>query len=500
MRRVPVLLVTALMLVAAMPSVASAHRSVRESDSRTTLFCDFITNEQGTINVVAEISETYGSHASLTYWELPAVPDEAPPTWYSAEGQASLSTDGTLLSATVDLYEFVEEPMPEEPATAAVAPPDPGESVGQAVVSATLVPVGDPEPYRHESTDTNMRYRVEGLVQHHTVEGQATLPGDISFDLSTCEAMSDTYTFFGTNPDAFVGRSEGAWVGCSWQTDAYAIGLGAYREGTWAGADVFISDVSGEYYGATGEAAMSAGELFAEVDIVSAGEPDLPGIGEPVGHAVVRATLDSTGDRQRFSQRYGFEKYRSVVEQLTASGTLELTWPGGDLTLALDAASCSGEEYRFSQQSPTPNGTPTVKAVANDLPENARPIAVGESDRIRDTAGTSPEPEAPCTVIDPEFGEPIEVPVTNTAWWTLEGTGGEVTVDTAGSAFDTVVGVYLTDADGLAQVACVDDIFEPAEQPSLQARVTFATEPGVSYLIQVGGYGFSTGRLELSVR
>jgi hypothetical protein len=118
---------------------------------------------------------------------------------------------------------------------------------------------------------------------------------------------------------------------------------------------------------------------------------------------------------------------------------------------------------------------------------------VGDAATIRNTAGTSPEPEASCTVLDPEFNEPVELPIGFTAWWTLTA-DGEVTVDTAGSDFDTVLGIYVADEAGMTQVACVDD----AE--SLQGAVTFVADAGTTYLIQAGGYGYQTGQLELAVR
>jgi hypothetical protein len=95
-----------------------------------------------------------------------------------------------------------------------------------------------------------------------------------------------------------------------------------------------------------------------------------------------------------------------------------------------------------------------------------------------------------------------------TLWYTVTGTGGDVRIDTAGSNFDTAVAVYVDDAGGLSEIACNDD--EPAFEPvrTLQGVVTFPTEAGVTYYVQVGGFDFSFedpasspeyGRLRLSV-
>lgn len=506
MRRILVIMAAAALLVAGLPSVASAHRSMRESDTRTSLFCDLIANDQGTISLYAEISQQYGSYASLVYWEPPALPDEAPPTWYSWEGQVSLSEDGLQLSALLDMYEYVEEPMPEEPIAEAVPPPDPELFVGQAEVSATLTPVGDPQPYSYESSGTNVRYRVEGVVQEYSVAGTAALPGELSLDLGTCMAARESYSFFGTNPDAFVGKSEGGFLGCSWEDESYTVILSGYRDGEWAAADLYVSDLTGEYYGFS-DAVMNESLFSAEFQLFAPEtEPEgvhaeaVPLPDEPVGWALAQATLAPTADRYRFKESFGSEKYRAWISPLTVDGSLQIEWPGGELDLAMDDASCYAEQYRSMQISASPNGTPNVKPVPNDLPENAEPISVGATDMVRNTAGTSPDPEASCTFFDPELGEPIEVFIGHTAWWTLEGTAADVTVDTAGSSFDTVLGIYVLTEEGFAQVACVDDVFTDPDQGTAQAWVTFAADAGVTYYIQAGGYGYSTGRLELAVR
>jgi hypothetical protein len=507
MRRVLVVLAAAALLVA-LPSVASAHPSVRESDSHLFVMCDPVQTDDGTMAFYAAVSNQYGSDAGLAFWQGSAVPEMDFPTWSSFQSTVQLSSDDMHLTATLDLYEFVPEPEVEGFVAAALPPPDPDLFVGQATVELALSPAGDPQPYASQSSGTNTRYRVEGVVQEYSASGAASLPGDLAFDLESCTASRDTYTFFGTNPDAFVGRFEGAFVSCHWEGDGYSIGLSAYREAEWASADMFITDLEGDYFGMADVISMTDASLFAELSVYASAEPGeeeavayaVGPVGEVVGSATVSASLEPTGDRQRSAQTFGWEKFRSQVEALTVSGEMTVAWPGGEVTLVMDAESCGGETYTAWQQSATPNGKPRAKPVANDLPENALAIAPGESDSLRDTSGTSPDPEAPCTMIDPELGEPVELPFGHTAWWSVVGTGGEVTVDTAGSSFDTVLAVYAADGDGgLTQLGCVDDVFD-GEVGSLQASITFETDAGATYLVQAGGYGGSTGRLELAVR
>jgi hypothetical protein len=68
-----------------------------------------------------------------------------------------------------------------------------------------------------------------------------------------------------------------------------------------------------------------------------------------------------------------------------------------------------------------------------------------------------------------------------------------VTIDTAGSDFDTALAVYADEGGELVQVACVDDV------ETLQAVVTVDTVAGVTYYIQAGGFADSFGTLVLSL-
>ena len=65
------------------------------------------------------------------------------------------------------------------------------------------------------------------------------------------------------------------------------------------------------------------------------------------------------------------------------------------------------------------------------------------------TKGASPDFEAPyeCLTFE-EDGEIFEIPVGHTVWYRVVGTGGTITVDTAGSDFDTVIAVYTADGAG----------------------------------------------------
>jgi hypothetical protein len=213
-----------------------------------------------------------------------------------------------------------------------------------------------------------------------------------------------------------------------------------------------------------------------------------------VGSADASAELTAGG---RFSDLYreGVTKVRVSGQNLLVGGTLSIETPAGSQILVMDDQSCVSQavDYQFITTNPT---TGRGLIPANDAPEAAVELGAGDSVRVR-TAGASEWPEASCIVDEFGYGE-VEIPLGRTVWYAVAGTGGDVTVDTAGSDFDTVLGVYTSDGTGFAQVACVDDVYGD-ETFSLQASVTFATEAGVTYFVQAGGYAAASGTLRLTV-
>lgn len=135
-------------------------------------------------------------------------------------------------------------------------------------------------------------------------------------------------------------------------------------------------------------------------------------------------------------------------------------------------------------QGPKTSGPPP----SNDVPEDARPLQIGEQ-AAQQTKAATVEPEVACSLIleEEEFEEIFELPIGNTVWYTVEGTGGPMTVSTAGSHFDTILGVYTSNGEEFEQVDCVDNVF--VRGFNLQAEVTFDSEPEETYFIQAGGFG-----------
>ena len=98
------------------------------------------------------------------------------------------------------------------------------------------------------------------------------------------------------------------------------------------------------------------------------------------------------------------------------------------------------------------------------------------------------------------------MPVANTVWYKFTGTGHPVTIDTAGSDFDTVLATYTAGPGGTftpVPKGCGDDVPTPPVGRSLQAAVTIPTVAGTTYYVQIGGFpdsAFPFGNLRVSIR
>jgi hypothetical protein len=467
MRRVLAILGGVAIAMAALTGNALAARAVRFSDTQTVVFCENLTSDAGTVFAVAGAGVEQGPFGDLAFWAAPTTPEFNPPTWISES--AAVIVDGLSVSAAYALVEF--DPSVEPPF---------GAPVGQASLEATLTPVGEPTPYGFEDRQGNRQFRIEGVIQEHSVAGTLELPGGISYDLAACGGVIDTFTVFQTNPSSAVFHSPSTLqLNCFWETGDSFVGLNAVADPDFGMfADLFVSDPTGDYQSfadatLTTEAFAASFELFA------------PGGEDPAGSAEASAVLTRTNERINDTFRFPNGKVHVTGSVLAVDGTLELTTPNGTMTLAMDSVSCFAGEVRFTEIQTAAQG-PRARPLPNDTPDAAEPLAIGDSVTVR-TGGTAEAAELPCMI------EGFELPFGHTAWWTFEGTGGPVTVDTAGSDFDTALAVYADEGGTLVQVACVDDV------ETLQAVVTVDTVAGVTYYVQAGGFGGNFGTLVLSL-
>ncbi|MBO9533586.1 MAG: putative metal-binding motif-containing protein [Solirubrobacteraceae bacterium] len=81
-----------------------------------------------------------------------------------------------------------------------------------------------------------------------------------------------------------------------------------------------------------------------------------------------------------------------------------------------------------------------------------------------------------------------ELDIARTAWWRITGTGTAITLSTAGSKFDTLLVVYRTNTQPLLgnRADCNDD---EAGTDLVSSKVTFSSQRGLNYFVQVGSRG-----------
>jgi hypothetical protein len=236
-----------------------------------------------------------------------------------------------------------------------------------------------------------------------------------------------------------------------------------------------------------------------ETDDVLASYQGLSGVtlaqlagGEPVefsgstwpGGEEVQATLTMRWSDLTTSQ-FSIYSGTSTGRHTVTSGPLLGSVTYGDGTS--DSIDCFAysDSFRVTQAG---GGSPaTGVAPYNDTP--ARAISLTGATIVQ-TSGTALEAEAPnpCTV-------PTELlqdyRATHTVWFNVTG-AGSISIDTAGTRFDTAIAVYTRDSNGrLVDVACNDDHVSEVTPglffPTLQAWTRFDAQAGTTYLVQVGG-------------
>ena len=465
MRRIRALFALAALLTLVLPPSVQAGSLTRESDTRVNLFCEDVTAGNAHLFLFAETSDTFGSFTDLAIWSG------------SLSGEPDLvgDTSSIVLTSTGGS------------GSAALVEPD-GDPAGTATLSATFAPSGPAEPYEFTEENGNHTFHIEGVFQPLSVTGTLTVNQahgpDPTFALSSCSAGSDTFTLTNTNPTSFVSHDQQINLNCSWQLDNGFVELFAVSDRFGTFSDLFIVDRRNDFSGFA-EPILSATSFVADYDVVE-GES-----GDPAGTASASATLTQTDERISIRDQSGNFKFRASGWVLAVDGSLTIDAGRVSTTLPMDDSTCEASDVRVSEIVGKVSG-PKLK---NDAPAGAIPLGIGGTVEVR-TGGTALDAEEPCTV---DFdGDVEELPFAHTAWWTFTGTGGDVTVDSAGSDFDTIIGVYVPDGGSFEQVGCVDDVFDPeTEEGSLQASVTIATIAGQTYYVQAGGFGDSAGTLRL---
>lgn len=351
---------------------------------------------------------------------------------------------------------------------------DAGTPAGSMVVEGTADPVGDLQYLDERFRDGNAWVTVVGTVQDLLVQGTVTAAtGDVASFLGAdllCGGSEEDLLIGGTNPANRVYRYQGKYAGCALGDDGL-LNVDVFGDVAFGFVAVGVDENTPPSLVADGELTVAESSISGDLTVYEPPTGETVSVDLTVGPIVDRGNLRFKTRNAAFSERY--------VDNLL-TGTVSL--PDGT-TYEVDCTlrSFTATDRFNSQAGQKPGGRPP----ANDLPGGALAIDDGSTARTS-TRGAAEAAEAPCVT---EFGE---VPIGRTVWYRFTGTGGDVTLSTVGSNFDTVIGVY--EAGSLEQVACVDDTFETG----LLAELTLSTDAGASYLVQIGGFAADWGKLVLS--
>ena len=372
-----------------------------------------------------------------------------------------------------------------------------GEPGGSAMIQATLEAVGRPEHFNDAFGFGNHKDREAGSILPLSIAaGTAVLPDGSAFELvdGRCDASEFDVRFWENNPTSFVDRFMFGGVSCELEDVTGVVGflfVDVDADRTTAFVDAFVDPELGAF----ADVPIVDGHVSATLEYVSFDT------GDPAGTGEIDMTIATTAERFSYTLRGGTATERVRGEFFDVSGTL--TAPGHD---PFDLEECDLFDSTVKEIDTRPSGPKTTGTPpANDLPSGARVVSIGTK-LSQQTGNAALDMEEPtCLVEQDEEGNEVPIPILRTVWFSLAGIGAEVTIDTAGSGFDTVIAVYTEAADGsleLVDGACVDDVsLEPVGR-TLQAAVTFETDDGTTYLIQVGGFpdDDNWGTLRLSVR
>jgi hypothetical protein len=330
------------------------------------------------------------------------------------------------------------------------------------------------------------------------MNGTVTLPDGSAFvlDNASCAADEVHVTFFGNNPTSAVQHFDANSASCPLLAGGEQVGqlfVDVDSDRTVAFVDAFFFDAGIE--ATIDGASIEGGHLSLALDYRSTDT------GSIVGTGSIDMTIAATGERFSYTLRGGTITERVSGEAYDVSGSLVAPgFPPFDLGGCVLADRSTKRIFK-PFHAPSPTGKPLV----NDLPSGATRVGV-KTRLTENTKNAALDMEAPfsCLTFLDDNGIAQPLPVIKTVWFSILGTGSNVTIDTAGSGFDTVAAVYTRASDGSyvpVPGACVDDVPLQPLGRTLQASVTFAATAGTTYYVQIGGFpdDLNWGDLHLAV-
>ena len=472
MKRAFTAVAAAAVLMSMLPGAAFAGAATKFTDHDVAAFCGDAF-DGGFWDGSLDSSALNGESAGFELWLDPAIAFEDPQTalGFVDSVDVTVGASDVLFSATVPANDFDGNPL------------------GDATLVATMAFDG-PVQILGGQDFGNHHSRVQGTFQHLVGTGTLTL-GGIGYTV-TCDGGITDVTEFDTNPTSFIFDNAGVIIDCFWETADGLAAMFATDDIFGFAADAYLLG-SGVELGSIGQwsGSIDAGGFSLDIGLqdLFSGDPASASASAdftPIGDPVTSVLIQDTGH------------VKEIDQALDPSGTL--TFSTGD-TFPITGDHCNAKQFAVHAIHTQPSGPKPGAVPPNDTIAGAIALKVGSRLNAQ-TVGTANDPEIQVSTCPQGFGDAFG----HTLWYTVQGTGGPITVDTAGSNMDTVVAVFVADGvGGLAEVACNDDVdFDPIGS-TFQAAVTLDTEAGVTYWIEAGGFmnpfvGIAeSGRLRLRI-
>ena len=459
-------------------AVAVAAPAERITEHSVHIGCDLLHAEGADAYFSASAGGT-GSGGSLQLWLAPDDIIVDPPSVISGASDLLIGEGDTTLTGTLQL----------------LADEVSGEPVGSATLEAILSPAGPAETIERSVGDSNHKARETETIQPLSVSGTLTVSllgePEIVLALDGCDGMVSDLIRFANAPSSMVSWGEALKLECLWVTDDLWVRLQAENSSDLEFGDIGIFSPSlGGFTNISDVVAFSRTAFEASFELASTGA----GITATGGTATASAVLDPQ-ERVTYVVQEEGSRLKVVIQPFAVSGMLSIALDdGSEFVLAVDNHACwqAADGSSRVMQSSSQGGNQQV--ATNDAPKDAKPMRAGGVASAH-TGGTVLEGEA---VTDCLFDGFSHLNLGHSVWYTFVGTGAEISLDTDGSNFDTVLAVYAADErGGLTEVACGDDVQLEPFGFSRQARVTMQTEPSVLYYVQAGGFVDQSGHLQL---
>lgn len=380
------------------------------------------------------------------------------------------------------------QPWDDEDQAAAAG--EPGTSAGTMTITGTATPSGEPATMAERIRDGNTWVWWSRTTQLLAGAGSiTTASGDVGFTDGaqlSCSGHIHVDTFGATEPATYIARGSYSSASCpvAGPPESF-LRLAFFGTESFAafGIGVVDGDVEAADWWAFGPIQRSGAAITGDLEVYRPSE--LAGEYAHLALTVGSPGIDRGVERLKGRQTGEFERW--VEYPLT--GTLALP-DGSEVAIGDCTLRTAWTMFRYSEQAgQKPGGKPPV----NDLPTGALALAPGTVGQS--TRGAALEAEAPCLM---DTGEGVwVVPFGRTVWYSLAGTGDDVTLSTLGTSqeFDTALAVYQVTSTGtLDQVVCATEGPDPKQ--GWAAEATVATAMGETYLVQVGGESYADEGLD----